>query len=73
MGGPSICPPCDCGRPPGTGKLQRELQEARTRVIDLYCALEVALGLPSATPEMRAIGEKIVSEYRTHPDAQNNS
>lgn len=70
MGGPSVCPPCDCGRPPGVGKLQREVQSQGKRIIDLYCALDVALGLPSATPEMRSIGERVCEDYRrSHPGA----
>ena len=74
MGGPTVCPSCDCGHAPGTGKLRRELQEANLKVINMYCALDVALGLPSATPEMKAIGERIIESYkRSHPSYRANN
>ena len=40
----------------------------------MYCALDVALGLPSATPEMKAIGERIIESYkRSHPSYRANN
>ena len=34
-GGPSICPPCDCGIPPEVTKLRKLLQKATTEIIRL--------------------------------------
>ena len=31
MGGPSICPSCDCGRPPALTRHRREAEELRSR------------------------------------------
>lgn len=33
MGGPSICPACDCGIPPGQVKAERELAKTRNELI----------------------------------------
>ena len=72
MGGPTICPPCDCGIPPKQVQLQRKLQEALARNVSYSLALTKALGLRGLiTPEMEAEADRVIAEFRAgEPKAQ---
>jgi len=40
MGGPGICPSCDCGIPPQTKKLRRELSDAQIKIGELEAEIQ---------------------------------
>lgn len=65
MGGPSICPSCDCGVDPKMKKLRRELSMALAKNTSYAMALTKALSLPGLiTPQMEAEADRVIAEFR---------
>jgi hypothetical protein len=49
MGGPSICPSCDCGRPPDVGALRRRIAELEATIARLQEMLTISVETASLT------------------------
>ena len=70
FGGPRICSACDCGISPEVTKLRGKVSRLFEKNMRLMLALEVALCIPSLTPEMEATGTSFIEQFKgSHPRA----
>lgn len=66
MGGPSICPPCDCGIDPKVIELKKELAEVRNKNTRYLLALLLLTGQENRliTPQMKQIAQDTIDKIK---------